>query len=97
MEEEVLLWMTTIDVVQLLEKLTIVKLSRMGEIGSLEVIKWDNFLMLMMHVPQLKEGLTFPLPPGPQLISLLCPQSTTSTNKSAKQKSEHLSKKWERS
>jgi len=39
MEEEVLLWMTTIDVVQLLEKLTIVKLSRIGEIGSLEVIK----------------------------------------------------------
>ena len=87
MEDDELLWMTTIYVVQLLKKLIVVKLPRMGEIGSPGTHQvTDNFLMLMMHVPQLKEGLTFPLPPGPQLISLLCPQSTTSTNKSAKQK-----------
>ena len=39
MEDDELLWMTTIYVVQLLKNLIVVKLPRMGEIGSLEVIK----------------------------------------------------------
>ena len=45
---------------------------------------------IMMHALQLKEGLNFALPSGPQSISLLCPQSSdqvlAQTNRWSKKK-----------